>query len=74
MSGAIDKLALKKDEKGNAVSATVLDFKSGSEISIENARPQLEAYKNAVSELYGLPPENVDAKIIDYGKGKIIGL
>lgn len=74
VSGAIDKLALKKDEKGNAVSATVLDFKSGSEISIENAGPQLEAYKNAVSELYGLPPENVDAKIIDYGKGEIIGL
>lgn len=74
LSGIIDKLALKRDEKGNAVSATVLDFKSGSEISVESAKPQLEAYKNAVSELYGLPPENVDAKIVDYGKGEIIAL
>ena len=70
LTGTFDRVEVARDEKGKAVVAEVVDFKTdrldGEKDRAERAeyyRPQLEAYAEAVSKLTGLDREKVTTRI-----------
>lgn len=69
VSGVIDRLVLHKG--GN--SASVYDFKyfADSAESAKKYSPQLKLYKEAVSALFDIPCENIDAKIVSYSNAEV---
>jgi ATP-dependent exoDNAse (exonuclease V) beta subunit len=80
MEGVIDRLVLLRDPQG-VVGAHVLDYKtdalpSGDEAALEGAReryaPQLRAYRDAVSALYGIPAERVRLTLLFLEPGRAV--
>jgi ATP-dependent exoDNAse (exonuclease V) beta subunit len=70
LTGTFDRVVVGRDEKGKAVGAEVVDFKTdrldGENERTERAeyyRPQLEAYAEAVSKLTGLSRDMVTTRI-----------
>ncbi|MCX5693392.1 MAG: PD-(D/E)XK nuclease family protein, partial [Candidatus Omnitrophica bacterium] len=66
VSGTFDRVVVLRDQNGKALKATVLDFKSD-EVKDDAAlaelakqyRPQMEAYRNALSRMLRLPQAKV---------------
>lgn len=80
VSGVIDRLALGRDSDGRVVAAEVLDFKTdrvdpgdGDAIGerVDAYRPQVDAYRAAVSEMYGLTTAEVDARLVFLAPGEV---
>jgi ATP-dependent helicase/nuclease subunit A len=77
VSGAFDRVVVLRDEKGKALGATVLDFKSD-EVRDDAAlkalatqyRPQMEAYRSALSRMLGLKPAKVALTLVFVQSGK----
>ena len=73
LSGTFDRLVLVRSKKTAITAAEVLDYKTdavaaGDPPAIANIvaryRPQLSAYRQAVSTIYGLPPERVMTRLM----------
>ncbi len=71
VSGILDRTVVCRDASGQAVSATVYDFKTdaavpGADLAAESARHagQLNLYRRAVAALTGLPAESVSCEIV----------
>ena len=71
ITGTLDRVVLDRDAKGARTGATVVDFKTDSAASLEEARekaksyaPQLEMYNKAVQRLTGLKPEKIKTALI----------
>ncbi len=80
VSGVIDRLVVGRDAEGRAVAAEVVDFKTDRvdpggretlEERIEAYRPQVEAYRRAVSEMYGLDEAEVEARLVFLEPGEV---
>jgi ATP-dependent exoDNAse (exonuclease V) beta subunit len=82
LSGQIDRLVLLYDAD-QVVAADVVDYKTDAlpaddpqavEVRAEIYRPQLEAYRRAVSKLYRLAPERISARLLFVEPGVVWGL
>jgi ATP-dependent exoDNAse (exonuclease V) beta subunit len=69
LSGKIDRL-VRVHREGRLVGAEVIDYKTdaigegGAEAIVEEYRPQIQAYRQAVARMHGLPVQNVTAKLL----------
>ena len=70
-SGTIDRVAIVRDEKGNALSARILDFKTDEIADEKDAhqkaqsyQSQMKTYRVATSILLNLPPEKVKTSLL----------
>lgn len=82
MEGFIDRLVLYRDA-GQVIRAEVVDFKTDAvsvgdtdtlQQRIEHYSPQLNAYRRAISSMYGLRAERVVAKLVFVEPGAVIDL
>ncbi len=82
LRGTFDRLVV-LSSAGKPVAAEVLDFKSDSlnpgdpaavEAKKDLYRPQLEAYRSAVAQLYALPPDRITARLVFVEPGVILGV
>ncbi|MCH2125742.1 MAG: UvrD-helicase domain-containing protein [Pirellulaceae bacterium] len=80
--GHIDRLVTSY-RAGRAVAADIIDFKTDTVAQDDSAalrnkityyRPQLQAYRDAVAAQFRLPPDQVRAKLLFVGIGKICDL
>jgi hypothetical protein len=78
--GRIDRLVLSHDSQGRVAHATVLDFKTGAVHTPSDAfaakvslyRAQLEAYREAVCELWRLPSHAVVIKLLFVDRDEVV--
>lgn len=79
LEGQIDRLVLVY-ENGNIVAADVIDFKTESveapslQSKIEYYRPQLQAYREAVSQFARIPIEKVAGRLVFVDSGQVVNL
>ncbi len=82
VSGAFDRVVVSRDEAGKLLEATVMDFKSdevagaaGLEVLAGQYRPQMEAYRSALSRMLGLPPARVRMMLVflQAGATRVLG-
>jgi ATP-dependent exoDNAse (exonuclease V) beta subunit len=71
ITGTLDRVVLERDAKGAWTQATVVDFKTDSATSVEEARekaksyaPQLDLYNEAVQRLTGLPSDKIKTVLV----------
>ena len=71
LTGSIDRLVLGRDAQGEVVLAQVIDYKTDRidgpqrlRERMEHYAPQLDAYRFAVAQLYGLPTDHVHTKLL----------
>ncbi|HSJ10352.1 MAG TPA: UvrD-helicase domain-containing protein [Longimicrobiales bacterium] len=79
VEGFIDRLVLTR-AGGRVVAADVIDFKTDEldaaaiDARVEHYRPQLAAYRRAVSVMYGLAPDVVSARLVFLHSGRVVPL
>jgi ATP-dependent exoDNAse (exonuclease V) beta subunit len=81
VSGIIDRLILWQ-EAGQVVAAELLDFKTGAvsgtgsplETRIAEYRPQLQSYRRAVAQLFGLDLSHVTARLVFVQPGVVVSV
>lgn len=71
--GTIDRLLVKTDDKGKPQSATIIDFKSNKNF-IDSYKPQVEIYKRAIENIFKIPTDKIDVKIVSYTDAKITNI
>ena len=73
--GVFDRVVLRR-RGGAPVAAEVLDHKTGGEddldAAVEHHRPQMEAYRRALSAIAGLPPERITARLLFLDAGRVV--
>jgi len=81
VSGAFDRVVVSRDQDGKALAATVFDFKSdevADDASLAELarqyRPQMEAYRGALSRMLGLQPAKVALRLVFAQAGKVVDL
>ena len=77
LNGTIDRLVeIRQNE--NLIAVDILDFKTDTidpedanalKTKVEHYRPQIEAYRNAVAQMAGLPESAVTARLLFVGSG-----
>lgn len=79
ISGTFDRVVVDRDDKGRAISAAILDFKTDDvaddaamEARAKGYQPQLNLYAKAVQRLTGLPREKVSIALIFVSKTKLV--
>lgn len=79
--GAVDRLVLVDGKEGELERARILDFKTdriGSPERIPELvaryRPQIEAYRDAVSRAYGVERDRIDAELAFLEAGRVTAL
>jgi len=77
MRGTIDRLVVQRDTKGTTTKIEVIDYKTGGTMAeidslVEIYRDQLDAYRQAVCELYGVEAGIVDTTLIFVTLGKVV--
>lgn len=79
--GSVDRLVLVEGEGGEVERARILDFKTGrigtpGQIPklVIRYRPQIEAYRDAVSRAYGLETDRIDAELVFLEAGRVTAL
>lgn len=76
--GAIDRLVVEVDGNGQPRRGTVIDFKTddvdeaAAMSQAERYRPQLQVYREAAAEMFGLKVEDVGAKLIFVSAGVVV--
>ncbi|MCZ6837259.1 MAG: UvrD-helicase domain-containing protein [Planctomycetota bacterium] len=79
-SGFIDRLEVEMDSDGNAIRASVIDFKTDGVIQgtakehAEQYRHQLENYRQPAADRAGLPPEAIDLTVLFTTTGEAVSL
>jgi ATP-dependent helicase/nuclease subunit A len=77
-TGYIDRLVVHHAADGSIQSATIFDFKTDAlgdvngPTSAERYRPQLEAYRAAVAQMFAIDPLNVNARVIFVQSGVVV--
>ncbi|MEO1235418.1 MAG: UvrD-helicase domain-containing protein [Planctomycetota bacterium] len=83
LRGVFDRVAIERDDSGQATAAHLIDFKSdrlpgaGSEVlaeRVEAYRPQVAAYRRALAKMLTLPPKRVTAELVFTSKGVSVEL
>lgn len=82
LSGTFDRVAIDTgDGEGGAVAAHLIDFKTDRvtanqsiEVLVERYRPQVEAYRRALSTLLGLPMDKITAELLFVGEGQSVAV
>lgn len=72
IKGVFDRVAIQRDERGQAVAAHLIDFKSDRVAAnsealasrVEAYRPQFEAYRQALARLLELSVENITGELV----------
>ncbi|MFM7259228.1 MAG: PD-(D/E)XK nuclease family protein [bacterium] len=80
--GRIDRLVLVRDASGRIVRASIIDFKTGAahatadalDSKVASYRPQLEAYREAVAELWNLPIASVGSALLFVDRDEVVRL
>jgi len=80
--GRIDRLVLTRDAGGRIVRASIVDFKTGAaraskasfDAKVDSYRGQLEAYREAVAELWGLPLGSVGSTLLFVDRDEVVTL
>jgi|GEM_PF-2289784 len=77
MRGSIDRLVVGRDPSGAITRIEILDYKTGDstndiDLLVETYQQQLDAYRQAVCELYGIDAELVDTTLVFVTLGKVI--
>ena len=77
----MDRVTIERGDNGEAVAATITDFKSNDvstteeiESAAEDYRPQLDLYAQALSRLQGLPLERIRLQILFTQPGRVVEL
>lgn len=80
-NGIFDRVILHQDAEGKTIRAEIIDYKTDRihasntiEASTEQHRPQLEAYRSALSRIIGISPERIELKLLFTDKAKLISL
>lgn len=70
-NGVFDRVHLEKDDAGQYTKATIIDFKTDRihegntlEAATEKHRPQLEAYRHALSKIAQIPPDQIQLVLV----------
>lgn len=75
LTGAIDRLVITCDGD-RATAAEIIDYKTDrvddAEALAEYYRPQIQAYRTAVSVMYGLPVEAITARLLLLNTGDVV--
>lgn len=80
VEGFVDRLMLTRDSEGRVIRAEVLDYKTDAvdatdpealERRVDYYRPQIEAYRRAVAEVYALDLEDVGGRLVMLGAGVV---
>jgi ATP-dependent exoDNAse (exonuclease V) beta subunit len=78
LSGAIDRLVL-WSSADQVVAAEVFDFKTDAvpdqpslAAKVETYRPQLDSYRSAVAQLFGLSPQQITANLVFVQHGDVV--
>jgi ATP-dependent helicase/nuclease subunit A len=79
VSGVFDRVVILRDQNGKALGATVFDFKTD-EVTDDAAlaelarqyKPQMEAYRSALSQMLGLQKTKVALKLVFVQPGKVL--
>jgi ATP-dependent exoDNAse (exonuclease V) beta subunit len=77
MRGSIDRFVIQRDLSGALTRIEILDYKTGGSMDdidrlVEPYRKQLEAYRQAVSQLYNVSAEIVDTTLVFVTMGKAV--
>jgi len=76
LSGIFDRVNIYRDEKGNIISATIVDFKTDyncdERILMEKHSHQLRLYKNALSQILNLESAKIATKLLSVKNQKLI--
>lgn len=72
LSGKIDRLHLVRDDAGKPLRATVIDYKTDHTPDPERHRAQMNDYRQAVSLLFGLPPEAITCTLLFVRSGDAV--
>ena len=77
MRGSIDRLVVQRDASGAIVKIEIFDYKTGDSTDVvdalvENYRYQLDAYRQAVCELYGVKADIVETALVFTTLGKVV--
>ena len=72
LKGVFDRVAIERDADGAAVAAHLIDFKTDHVAAdsdvlrkrVETYRPQLEAYRQALSQMLRLDPKRITAELV----------
>jgi ATP-dependent helicase/nuclease subunit A len=81
VTGAFDRVMIERDANGNAVGATILDFKSDEaedDSSLkhiaERYRPQMLLYRKALSQILSLNREKISIQLLATQSGQVYDL
>jgi len=81
VTGAFDRVMIERDANGNALSATILDFKSDEaedDSSLkhiaERYRPQMLLYRKALSQILNLDRERISIQLLFTQSGQVYDL
>ena len=81
VTGIFDRVTIVRDDSGQALSATILDYKSNQihqpaqfKKAVETYRPQLELYSKALSRILKLPPSAITKQLLFTRTGTIATL
>jgi len=72
MRGSIDRLVLQRDAAGTITKVEILDYKTGDSMDEKIYCDQLNAYRQAVCELYGVDASIVETTLVFVTLGKVI--
>lgn len=71
ISGRMDRVVIERDEQGNPVAATLIDFKSdrlkegeNEDVIVDRYRPQVRMYREVLAGLTGLKPDAIAIKLV----------
>jgi ATP-dependent exoDNAse (exonuclease V) beta subunit len=79
LTGSIDRLVIVRRD-GKPVAADIIDFKTDEipqgdaealQEKLEFYKPQIQAYRQAVSQLLTLPPQHITARLVFLGLGRV---
>lgn len=80
-NGVFDRVILHQDISGEILRAEIIDFKTDRihdgyplEKATEQHRPQLEAYRKALSKILGIEEESIELKLLFTGIPKLVQL
>lgn len=80
-NGIFDRVILHQDAEGKTIRAEIIDYKTDRihasntiEASTEQHRPQLEAYRSALSRIIGIEETTIELKLLFTDKAKFISL
>jgi ATP-dependent exoDNAse (exonuclease V) beta subunit len=63
-SGRMDRVVIERDDRGLALAATIIDYKTGNPHDAQRYASQFSAYRQALSCLSGLPEEKIRCLLI----------